>query len=82
MLSGGGYPLVVKRGKLENGPFIGNFPFETCISRGFSIAMFDYRRVCIILASTEVSDVESVAKFMANFRPINDGNWDGVTSPK
>ena len=30
---------------IENGPFIGDFPIETSIHRGFSIAMFDCQRV-------------------------------------
>ena len=30
---------------MENPPFMGDFPIETSICRGFSIATFDYRRV-------------------------------------
>ena len=39
------YPPVIKDGWLENGPFIGDFPIKTSLRKGFSIAMFDYRRV-------------------------------------
>ena len=41
----GQYLLGIKHGVLENGPFISNFPIETCVYRGFFIAMFDYQRV-------------------------------------
>ena len=30
---------------MENTLFLGDFPIETSIHRGFSIAMYDYRRV-------------------------------------
>ena len=30
---------------MENGPFVGDFLFETPISSGFPIATFDYQRV-------------------------------------
>ena len=36
---------VIKHGVLENWPFIGDFPTETSMNMGFSIAMFDYQRV-------------------------------------
>ena len=39
------YHPVTKHGVLENALFIGGFPNETSISRGFSIAIFDYQRV-------------------------------------
>ena len=39
------YPLVIKHGVLENGSFVNDFPINTSIHRGFSIAMFDYQRV-------------------------------------
>ena len=39
------YP-VIKHGNGNNGPFIGDVPIETSIHNGFSIAMFDYQRVC------------------------------------
>ena len=39
---------------MENTPFIGDFPIETSIYRGLSIAMFDYQRVPQI--STAASD--------------------------
>ena len=32
---------------MEIGPFISDFPIKSSIDRGFSIAMFDYQRVCI-----------------------------------
>ena len=38
-------PLVIKHGWLENQQFIGDFHNNTSISRGSSIAMFDYQRV-------------------------------------
>ena len=31
---------------MENGPFVGDLPFNTSIHRGFSIAMFDCQRIC------------------------------------
>ena len=37
--------LVIKHAWLENGLLISDFPHETSIHRGFSIAMFDYQRV-------------------------------------
>ena len=46
-----GYDMVdipfgfIKHGWLENEQFIGDFPNKTSISRGSSIAMFDYQRV-------------------------------------
>ena len=39
------YLLVIKHGWLENRPLICDFPIETSIDKGFSIAMFDYQRV-------------------------------------
>ena len=39
------YPLGSSKMARENGPFKGDFPIKTSIYRGFSIAMFDYRRV-------------------------------------
>ena len=32
---------------MENNPFISDFPIETSIHTGFSIAMFDYQRVTV-----------------------------------
>ena len=42
-----GYTPVIKNGWLENGPLIGDFRNKTSIHRGFSIATFDYRRLCL-----------------------------------
>ena len=39
------YPLEIKHGVLENGPFLCDFPLKTSIDGGFSIAMFDCQRV-------------------------------------
>ena len=36
---------VIKHGVLENGSLIGDFPIETSMHGGFSLAMFDYQRV-------------------------------------
>ena len=43
------YPLIIKHGWLENPPFMVDFPSSTSIFEGFSIALFDYRRVTKIL---------------------------------
>ena len=39
------YLQVITHGVLENGPFAGDFPINTSIHRGFSVAIFDYPRV-------------------------------------
>ena len=43
---------------MENGPLVDNFPIETSIDRGFSIATFDYQRV--ILKSFRTSKIFKV----------------------
>ena len=37
---------------MKHGPFIDEFPIKTSIQRGFSIAMFDYQRVCLQVQPT------------------------------
>ena len=39
------YPPVSSNMAMENGPLKGDCPIKTSIHRGFSIAMFNYRRV-------------------------------------
>ena len=45
---------------MEHGPFIGDIPIETSIHRGFSIAMFDYRRVFPVAGSNDLLDAELI----------------------
>ena len=39
---------------MENPPFMDDFPIETSIYRGFSIAMFDYQRVTMVLSIRKI----------------------------
>ena len=39
------YPPVIKRGLLENSPFIVDFPTQTSIDRRLSIATFDHQKL-------------------------------------
>ena len=41
--------LVMRHGRLENGPLINDFPIQSSIDMGFSMAMFDYQRVMIMM---------------------------------
>ena len=40
-----GYPPAIKHGMLEKEPLINDFPINTSIYMGFSVAMFDYWRL-------------------------------------
>ena len=44
---------------MEKGPFIGDFPIETCIHREFSPPMFDYQMVSVSAKSKSPSNKES-----------------------
>ena len=42
---------------MENGPFMDDCPIETSIDRGFSIAMFDYQMVLIMIIKSVIIDL-------------------------
>ena len=49
--------LVMRHGRLENGPLISDFLIQSSIYMGFSIAMFDYQRVIMVSPQTLAVDV-------------------------
>ena len=63
---------VIKHGWLEYASFMDDFPIETSIYSGFSIAMFDYQRLVIELVDChplERSSPGSHASFKSRWCP-------------
>ena len=67
------YPRVIKHGN-GNGPSTNDFPNETSIHRGFSIAMSDYPRVTSIEPSSNFWFLFSLLKDV----DVSKANWYNI----
>ena len=74
------YPLVIKHGWLENTLFLGDFPMNTSIYRGFSIAMFDYQRVGPVRHTERPVSRYLVATFGPQMRERGKGHIVNISS--
>ena len=80
---------------MENGPFTGDVPIKTSIHRGFSIAMFDYRRVLDFMTKSPSLDnppvidqllmlktiLQKLIEFLSQARRIRHGAAESLAQP-